>query len=337
MTLSTSNLEITHKDMVIIGAGPAGLSAALYAQRALLDCCILEQQALGGQMIVTDKIDNYLGVPHVDGYTLSEIMHKQIQDLDIPLFMERVDLIEKLDDKDGAPQFMVHTSKHKFLTKTVIIAAGASAKEAEFKGESTYTGHGVSYCATCDAMFYRNKEVYVVGGGNAACEEGLFLARFASKVHIIVRRDVLRAEDGFIEQIRQNDKLEIVYNTRIKEVTGDSDEGFNCLVLENTKTRETREIACAPGEIGIFVFAGRKPTNSLVGNFVDTDKNGFIITDEYMQTKTRGLYAAGDVRDKVLRQLITAASDGAIAATSAAGFIRKLRREALKAKKAERA
>lgn len=325
-TTTEQTEQPTLKDLVIIGGGPAGLSAALYAQRALLDIVILEQEALGGQMIVTDKIDNYLGVPHINGYELSEIMHKQVKDMDVPLCMERVDSLKRFEDEQGLSYFLVHTSRHSFKTKAVLIACGATAKEAEFKGESRYTGHGVSYCATCDAMFYRDKPVYVVGGGNAACEEGLFLARFAKKVTLLVRRDVLRAQDGVIRQVQENPKMEIVYNTRIKELTGESDEGFTSITLENTKTRSTETITCEPHGIGVFVFAGRKPMNQLVGQFIDTDKNGFIKTDDHMQTRTEGLYAAGDVRDKVLRQLITAASDGAVAATSAASYIRKLKR-----------
>lgn len=318
---------IIDKDLVIIGAGPAGMSAALYAKRALLDCVVLEQEGVGGQMIVTDQIDNYLGIPAVNGYDLSQLMKKHVESLDVELSMERAGTLECVEETPDYPaHFIVKSSKHSYRTLSVIIGCGATAKEAEFKGESDFTGHGISYCATCDAMFYRNKDVYVVGGGNSALEESLFLARFAKSVTILVRRDVLRAQEGFIKQIEDAENIHIVYNTKIKEVAGDDPSGFSKLVLENTKDHTLTEINCEPREIGIFVFAGRKPMNQLVGDFVETDDKGFIITDERMATKTHGLYAAGDIRSKILRQLITAASDGACAGTAASSYVRDLKR-----------
>ena len=324
--------EIIKKDLVIIGSGPAGMSCALYAKRALLDCIILEKESVGGQMIVTDMIDNYLGIPHANGYELAEQMKAHVKEFGVELSMERASEIiqHEAQSSENAPYFEVKTSKHTYHATCVLIACGATAKEAEFKGESTYTGHGISYCATCDAMFYRGKDVYVVGGGNSACEEGLFLARFAKSVTLLVRRDTLRAQESFVQQLHEAENVTIAYNTKIKEVSGETSDAFTRIVLENTKDHSLETITCAPHEIGIFVFAGRKPMSTLVGSLVESDDKGFIITNDRMETKTPGLFAAGDVRSKGLRQLITAASDGAVAGTAAATYVRNLKREQLK-------
>lgn len=308
-------METVAKDLVIIGGGPAGLTAAIYAQRALLNSVLLEQEAVGGQVILTSEIDNYPGVPHTDGFTLTDTMQHQAEDLGATIAMSNVEKIERT----GEGRFLVRTPDGIYDTKTVILAGGASPRPAGFEGEKVFGGHGVSYCATCDGMFYRNKLVFVIGGGNSACEEALFLTRFASKVILVVRKDHLRAQAAVAKLVEDNDKIEIRYNTSVTKVTGG--QLLSSITLRNTvagtETTETYD----EGAFGVFVFVGRVPASELVGDLVDLDANGYIVTDDRMATKTPGLYAAGDIRQKPLRQIITAAADGAYAVNSVAAYL----------------
>lgn len=308
-------METVAKDLVIIGGGPAGLTAAIYAQRALLNSVLLEQEAVGGQVILTSEIDNYPGMPHTDGFTLTDTMQHQAEDLGATIAMSNVEKIERT----GEGRFLVRTPDGIYDTKTVILAGGASPRPAGFEGEKVFGGHGVSYCATCDGMFYRNKLVFVIGGGNSACEEALFLTRFASKVILVVRKDHLRAQAAVAKLVEDNDKIEIRYNTSVTKVTGG--QLLSSITLRNTvagtETTETYD----EGAFGVFVFVGRVPASELVGDLVDLDANGYIVTDDRMATKTPGLYAAGDIRQKPLRQIITAAADGAYAVNSVAAYL----------------
>ena len=308
-------METVAKDLVIIGGGPAGLTAAIYAQRALLNSVLLEQEAVGGQVILTSEIDNYPGMPHTDGFTLTDTMQHQAEDLGATIAMSNVEKIERT----GEGRFLVRTPDGIYDTKTVILAGGASPRPAGFEGEKVFGGHGVSYCATCDGMFYRNKLVFVIGGGNSACEEALFLTRFASKVILVVRKDHLRAQAAVGKLVEDNDKIEIRYNTSVTKVTGG--QLLSSITLRNTvagtETTETYD----EGAFGVFVFVGRVPASELVGDLVDLDANGYIVTDDRMATKTPGLYAAGDIRQKPLRQIITAAADGAYAVNSVAAYL----------------
>lgn len=308
-------METVAKDLVIIGGGPAGLTAAIYAQRALLNSVLLEQEAVGGQVILTSEIDNYPGVPHTDGFTLTDTMQHQAEDLGATIAMSNVEKIERT----GEGRFLVRTPDGIYDTKTVILTGGASPRPAGFEGEKVFGGHGVSYCATCDGMFYRNKLVFVIGGGNSACEEALFLTRFASKVILVVRKDHLRAQAAVAKLVEDNDKIEIRYNTSVTKVTGG--QLLSSITLRNTvagtETTETYD----EGAFGVFVFVGRVPASELVGDLVDLDANGYIVTDDRMATKTPGLYAAGDIRQKPLRQIITAAADGAYAVNSVAAYL----------------
>lgn len=304
------------KDLVIIGGGPAGLSAAIYAQRAMLDTVVLEQEAVGGQVIITSDIDNYPGVPHTDGFSLIDAMQHQAEDLGANIVMENA---EKVIYNEETGLFEVRTPGGGYTTKTVIACGGATPRHAGFEGEERFGGHGVSYCATCDGMFYRGKKVYVIGGGNSAGEEALFLTRFADKVYVIVRKDHMRAQAAVLKQLEENPKVEIRYLTSIVAVDGNM--MLNKVTLRNNATGETYEETYDEGGFGVFVFVGRVPASQLLEGLVEVDASGYVVADERMATSTPGLFVAGDVRQKPLRQIITAASDGAIAATSASAFL----------------
>ena len=308
--------DATPKDLVIVGGGPAGLSAAIYAQRSLLDAVTLEREALGGQVILTSEIDNYPGLPHTDGFTLSDAMRAQAEDLGAQIVMDPVSAIEH-DPETG--RFHVAASSASYAAAAVILAAGARPRRAGFEGEERFAGRGVSYCATCDGMFYRGKHVFVVGGGNSAAEEALFLARLASKVTVIVRKDHLRAQTAIVRELENNEKVELRLLTSIVAIDGD--DLPSSLTLRDNATGATHVETYEEGSFGVFVLVGRDPETELVRGLVDVDDAGYVVTDERMATRTPGLFVAGDARAKPLRQIVTAAADGAVAATSAAAYL----------------
>ena len=308
--------DLTQKDLVIVGGGPAGLSAAIYARRSLLDAVTLEREALGGQTILTSEIDNYPGLPHTDGFTLSDAMRAQAEDLGAQIVMDPVSSIER-DEATG--RFVVEASSARYDAAAVILAAGARPRKAGFEGEDRFSGRGVSYCATCDGMFYRGKQVFVVGGGNSAAEEALFLARLASKVTLVVRKDHLRAQAAVVRELESNERVELRLLTSIVAIDGD--ELPTSLTLRDNATGETRVETFDEGSFGVFVLVGRDPETELVEGLCDLDGAGYALTDERMATRTPGLFVAGDARSKPLRQIVTAASDGAVAATSAAAYL----------------
>ena len=309
-------MSVEPLDLAIIGGGPAGLSAAIYASRALLNAVTFEREALGGQVILTSEVDNYPGVPGADGYGLVEAMRSQAVGLGARIVMEPVDALSY----DAASQrFAVSTASGSYEAAAVIAALGAQPRHAGFVGEERFTGRGVSYCATCDGMFYRNKQVFLIGGGNSAAEEALFLARIANKVTLVVRKDHLRAQAALVNELQKHEKVEIRLLTSLIELDGH--ELPERLVFRDNATGETHEETYEPGSFGVFVLAGRVPETGLLEGLVDTDDTGYAITDDRMATRTPGLFVAGDARAKPLRQIVTAASDGAVAATSAAAFL----------------
>ena len=308
--------DTTVKDLVIVGGGPAGLSAAIYARRSLLDAVTLEREALGGQAILTSEIDNYPGLPHTDGFTLSDAMRAQAEDLGAQIVMDPVSSIAR-NQETG--RFDVVTSSVRYDAATVILAAGARPRHAGFDGEQRFAGHGVSYCATCDGMFYRGKHVFVIGGGNSAAEEALFLARLASKVTLIVRKDHLRAQAAVVRELEQNEKVELRLLTSI--VALDGGDLPSSVTFRDNATGSTHVETYEEGSFGVFVLVGRDPETELVRELADVDDAGYVVTDERMATRTPGLFVAGDARVKPLRQIVTAASDGAVAATSAAAYL----------------
>ena len=308
--------DTTVKDLVIVGGGPAGLSAAIYARRSLLDAVTLEREALGGQAILTSEIDNYPGLPHTDGFTLSDAMRAQAEDLGAQIVMDPVSSIAR-NQETG--RFDVVTSSARYDAATVILAAGARPRHAGFDGEQRFAGHGVSYCATCDGMFYRGKHVFVIGGGNSAAEEALFLARLASKVTLIVRKDHLRAQAAVVRELEQNEKVELRLLTSI--VALDGGDLPSSVTFRDNATGSTHVETYEEGSFGVFVLVGRDPETELVRGLADVDDAGYVVTDERMATRTPGLFVAGDARVKPLRQIVTAASDGAVAATSAAAYL----------------
>lgn len=304
-------------DVIIIGAGPAGLSAALYAGRAKLDTLLLERSKAGGQIATTHDVENYPGaIEDTTGPRLVARMVEQAKQFGVDIVYDDVKQVQlEGDDK------VITGHKQTYHGKTVIIATGAEPRKLGVPGESELTGKGVSYCATCDGAFFEGLPVYVIGGGDTAVEEGLFIAKFARKVYIVHRRDELRAAKSIQEKAFANDKVEILWNKVVKEITGDG--LVERLVLLDTVTSEETEILADEddGTFGIFVLVGYLPETDIFKGFITTDRSGYIPTNDNMETNIPGVFAAGDVRVKPLRQVVTATNDGAIAAIQAEKYI----------------
>lgn len=299
------------RELVIIGAGPAGLSAALYAKRAGLDTLVLERGTTGGQVNNTSEIENYPGILHAGGSELGDLMRDHA--LKFGAEIRRVDSA-KVDIRDG--QKIIITPAGEISAKAIIIATGSHFRHLGCEGESEHIGQGVSFCAVCDGMFYKDFEIAVVGGGNTAVEEADYLTKFASKVYIIHRRNEFRAVQSVVDRALANPKIVPVYDSIVEKIDGIG--MVESITIKNVKTGEKSELPVA----GVFMFVGQDPETECVNGLLDTDKGGFIITDEKMRTSVDGIFAAGDVRSKFLRQVITAASDGAIAAMAASEYIR---------------
>jgi len=306
-------------DVIIIGAGPAGLAAAIYAGRARLSTLLIEKDATGGQIVITSEIENYPGgVEHETGQSLISRMLAQSDHFGT----ERVS--DTIVDVDlDAKTKIVKGQKGEYHGKTVIIATGAQPRPIGCPGEKELIGKGVSYCATCDANFFEDFEVYVVGGGDSAVEEAIYLAKFARKVTIIHRRDELRAAKSIQERAFANPKIDYMWDSVVEELKGDGI--LTSMVVKNIKTGELREIKAdeEDGTFGVFVFVGFLPNTGLFADKVKMD-GAYIPTDDDMKTNVPGVFAAGDLRVKSLRQVVTAAADGAIAATAAEHYINSL-------------
>ena len=297
-------------DMIVIGGGPAGYTAALYAARSGLSTLVLEKLTAGGQMTNTEQIDNYPGFPEgIGGFELGERMQKAAL-----RFGAENQFAEVKSAELAGPVKRIRTRKKEFQARTVVLATGAYPRKTGVEGEDRLVGRGVAYCAACDGMFYKDKTVAVYGGGNSAVEDALLLSRICKKVYLIHRRDALRATKVYQDALFQSG-AEMVWNSRITSFL--SDKRLTGVELEDTKTGEKRELLLD----GLFVAIGRIPDTKLFAGQVDMDEAGYLIADETTRTSLPGVFAAGDARTKQLRQVITAASDGAMAAWSAEGYL----------------
>jgi thioredoxin reductase (NADPH) len=297
-------------DIVIIGAGPAGLAAGLYAARARRRTILLEKKVTGGQIALTSTIENYPGLDEVDGFELGQMMQRQAEKYGMETGYTEV---TGLDRRDGLQ--VVHTAEGDYTAKAVILTAGADYDRLGVPGEDELIGKGVSYCATCDAAFFKDQVCAVVGGGDAAMDEGLFVARYASKVYVIHRRDRLRASKILQERAFANPKMEFIWNTVVEAVEGD--DGVKRLKLRNVETNEESTLDVD----AIFIFIGLHPNTDYLKGTLKMDEGGHIYVNDWMETEVPGLFAAGDVRVNSARQVVSAAGDGATAAIRADHYI----------------
>jgi len=303
------------KDLVIIGGGPAGLTAGIYASRADVGTVLIERGVPGGLVMSTHYIENYPGFGEgVGGPELMIQMEKQARRFGLEFLSAHVNSIEAKNQK-----LIVYTDSGDIAARTVIIATGAQPQLLKVSGERELTGRGVSYCATCDGAFFRGKKVAVVGGGDAAVEEAMFLTRFAARVFIIHRRDELRATKVVQKKAFKNHKIEFIWNNVVEEITGkDTVEG---VLVRNVRTGEKKLLDVE----GVFIYVGSSPNSALVKETVMLDDKGYILTDENMLTTCKGIFAAGDVRNKLLRQVVTAVADGAVAAVAAEKYLGEMK------------
>ena len=300
-------------DIIIIGAGTAGLTAAIYGRRALKKVLVFEANSYGGQIINTLDIENYPGFEHIDGYTYSTKILEQAQSLGAEVAFEKV-----IDIKDNGSEKEVITANNVYKTKTIILATGSSNRKLGIDREKELLGKGVSYCATCDGSFYKGKDVAVVGGGNAALEEAIYLANIVNKVYLIHRRDTFSADSVYVENIKKLNNVEIIYNSNVTKLNGDDK-------LSSIEITSNENVVSEINVEGLFVSVGQVPENNNFAKLINIDEKGYIIAGEDCHTNVEGIYVAGDTRTKSLRQLVTAAGDGAVAATEAIIYINKMR------------
>ena len=302
-------MEKKNFDVVILGGGPAGFSAAIYAARGAVSTAIVDVNMLGGQPSNYLELENYPGFQLVGGYDLMEKFEEHADKFGVKKFpmqeIEKVDLAQK----------KIYTKEYEFSAKSIIIATGAQPQKLGVLGEKEFVGRGVSYCAVCDGAFYKDKAVAVVGGGNSAIEEAIYLTKFAKKVYVIHRRDKLRADKIIQERAFKNQKIEFIWNSIVLEIQGENT--VKSILLKDTQTDKISKLDVD----GIFPYIGISPNTELFSGQLNQDKYGFIITDTTMATSVDGVYAIGDVRNTPLRQVVTAASDGAIGATYALRYI----------------
>lgn len=301
-------------DIIIVGAGTAGLSAAVYAQRAGKQTLVLESDTYGGQIVNTPEIENYPGIAHISGFDFIQGLSQQAADLGATMKFEKVLSIENR----GVIK-IVHTRKNEYVCKAVILATGAKNRHLGLEKEEELVGRGISYCATCDGAFFKGKDVAVNGGGNTALGDALYLANNGiNKVYIIHRRDEFRGAESDVETIKKTPNIELVLNSTVQELRGG--DHLEAVVVENKNTKQRREIPVS----ALFVAIGQVPDNEAFAPLVDLDPKGYIKADESCSTRTAGIFTAGDCRTKMVRQLSTAAADGAIAATQATQYLNSL-------------
>ena len=320
-------------DMIIVGSGPAGLSAAIYAQRARLDALVIERDMVsGGQVLTTYEVDNYPGLPGINGFELGMKLREHADKLGVQFVTDEVKRVEtgsqKCGDRPGKEEFLhaaeltpwgtdvksVVCGNGTYEAKTLLIATGARHQNLGVPGEAEFTGMGVSYCATCDGAFFRNKTVAVVGGGDVALEDAIFLARICEKVYLIHRRDALRGAKSLQENVFKQDNIEILWDTVVEEIAGEG--RVERLRIKNKKTLKESELPVQ----GVFIAVGIVPNSQSFQGLVEMEK-GYIKAGEDTRTSAAGIFAAGDVRTKQLRQIVTAAADGANAVTSAERYL----------------
>jgi thioredoxin reductase (NADPH) len=309
--------EVIELDLLIIGGGPAGLTAAIYAARAKLNMLLLEDQLVGGQVRSSYTIENYPGFKTVEGGELADLMRDQA--LELGAKIQQFDKILKVSLSDLAK--IVETEKFIYKTKALIISTGATPKKLTIPSEEKFSSKGVHYCAVCDGAVYEGSVLGVVGGGNSALEEALFLTKFASKVIMIRRFDYFKGEKTTLEELLSNEKVEVLYNWDLVDVKGDR--FVNAAIIKNTLTGEEKEISLD----GVFGYIGTEPKTDLFKKDITLNNQGYILTDENMNTNIEGVYAAGDVREKQFRQITTAVADGTIAALAAEKYIAEFNRK----------
>lgn len=298
-------------DCVILGGGPGGLSAALYCARGGINSAIIDTSSIGGAPVNYCEIENYLGFSKIQGYELSEKFEEHVDRFNIKKFpYEEIQSVELL-----SPVKKIVTLNGEFRAKSIIIATGARPRQLGVKGEIENIGRGVSYCAVCDGSFYKDKIVAVVGGGNSALEEAIYLTKHAKKVYIIHRRDKFRADEVIQKRVSENKKIELILNSTVEEIL--SEQRVHGLKIKDVKTGEINVVYVD----GVFPYIGLSPNSEIFQSQLQLDKNGFIITDSEMKTTAEGVFAVGDVRNTPLRQVITAVSDGAIAGVKAVSYL----------------
>lgn len=316
-----NNIKSTDKkhydyDLIIIGAGPAGMTAAIYAQRANLKTVMIEKALPGGKMTKTSEVENYPGFDFIEGQMLASKMQEQVEKLKVELIYDEVLKVE--DSKNHTSKTVVLAQGRKLTAKAVIVATGTVEKKIGVPGEDEYYGKGVSYCGVCDGFLFKDKTITVVGGGYAACEESLYLTRMTNKLNLIHRREGFRADDKTVARVKKHPNINMHVNYRVLEVIGDPvlDKVVG-LKIENTQTKEIKEIKTD----ALFPYIGSEPISEFVRHLDVTDQEGYVLVDDTCQTKIPGLFAAGDVIKKKLRQIVTATNDGAIAAQCIINYI----------------
>ena len=301
--LSNENVDKDY-DVIVVGAGPGGLSAAIYARRAGLKTLVLERATEGGQITLTNVVEDYPGFSSISGEELAEKFADHAREFGVKFANEEVMQI----DLQGDVKKVKTDLNNEYTAKVVVVATGSNPRKLGVPGEEEFTNRGVSYCAVCDGSFFKGKEVIVIGGGDSAVEEGIYLSKIASKVRIIHRRDKLRAQKIIQDRAFKIPNIEFIWDTVVTEIGGK--DSVEYVTLKNVKSGETSKLETS----GVFIYVGLVPNSELVKENVNVDQNGFILTDERMETNVKGVYAVGDVRKTVLRQVLTAAADGAIAA-----------------------
>jgi thioredoxin reductase (NADPH) len=302
-------------DVLVVGGGPAGMTAAIYSKRAGKSVLIIERMMPGGQIALTSSVENYPGIKQIDGFTLASMMSEHVTSLGVEFVYSDVlefDIVGEIK--------RVRTHEGTFEGRTIILCLGASAKQLNLENEKSFLGRGVSYCATCDGNFFKGKNVAVVGGGNTSLEDTLYLSGLAKEVYLINRRENFKGEQILIDRLNEADRdpknpIEVISNSHVIEIKGT--DKLTGITIENCITKEKRDLEVD----GLFIAIGRKPDTELLDGVIELDKSGYIITNEKMETNVPGVYAAGDIRKKQLRQIVTACSDGSIASINTNEYI----------------